>query len=60
MVSVLLVAQGVPEQGATNRDDRDHAAAGVADDFVEWHRSDPGFTVDGSSPLCDPLSEEGA
>jgi hypothetical protein len=40
-----LVAQGVAEQGATDRDDRDHAAARVADDLYEIHRSDPGFTV---------------
>ena len=58
MVSVLLVAQRVAEQDATDRDHRDHAAAGVADDICELHRSDPGFTVDRSSPRRVPRSEE--
>ena len=58
MVSVRLVAQRVAEQDAADRDDRDQAAAGVTDDLVELHRSDPGFTVGASSPSRLPHSEE--
>ena len=53
-----LVAQRVAEQDAPDRDDREHAAAGVADDLCELHRSDPGFTVDRLSPRRVPRSEE--
>lgn len=57
-VPVRLVAQRVTEQNARDRDDRDHAAAGVPDDFLQWHRSDPDFNVGHSSPLLVPRPEE--
>ena len=58
VVSARLVAQRVADQDASDRDDRDQAAARVADDLEKWHRSDPGFTVDGSAPPRTPRLQQ--
>ena len=52
-----LIAQGVAEQDAADRDDRDHGGGGVADDLCEVHR-DPGFILHRSSPGFVPRLEE--